>query len=352
MLRLRRRLIVFLHLLRRDARLLAKRAVSEFVEDRCTQMASSISYWVFFSIFPLAIFLVTVLGQFLRDENLKNRIVDALLDVLPLAPVEGRQQIETALEGVSTDLSLLGFISIFGLVWGASAMMTAIRISINVAWGHGYRRPAVRGKLVDIGMVFIIGILVALSLAATTLMRVGTNITEAIVIIPLGWLWWLVALFLPFVVTFSIFTLLYRFVPVIPVRFSEIWPGALFAAIGFELAKHGFAFYVANFGNYNAIYGSIGAIIVFLVFVYLAANILLFGAEIASEWPRVRAGHYAGMDASDDDEDDDRTAFERVRDLVSSLIFLEHGQRDTLERPPPGMVTPNQRTKRGRSETP
>jgi membrane protein len=352
MLGLRRRLIVFLHLLKRDVGLLAKRAVSGFLEDRCTQMASSISYWVFFSIFPLAIFLVTVFGQFLRDEDFKNRVVDALLDVLPLAPVEGRQQIENVLEGVSTDMSLLGFMSVFGLIWGASAMMTAIRISINVAWGHGYRRPAVRGKLMDIAMVFFIGVLVALTLVATTFMQIGTDIADAVAIIPLGWLSGVVALFLPFLISLSVFTLLYRFVPVVPVRFSEIWPGALFAALTFELAKYGFAFYVANFGNYNAIYGSIGAIIVFLVFVYLAANILLFGAEIASEWPRVRAGHYDEIEAANEDEDDDdRTGFERVRDLVSSLIFLDHEQRDEVARPPGEPVRKNPRSERRGRET-
>lgn len=329
MQRIRRRLDISLHLLVRDVRLLGKRAVVEFLDDRCTQMASSISYWVFFSIFPLAIFLVTVLGQFLRDADLKERVIVALLDLLPLEAVEGRSMIERTLEGVSTDVSLLGLLSIIGLIWSASAMMTAIRISINVAWDHGYRRPAVRGKLVDIAMVFILGVLVALSLVATTLVRIGTDIADSIPLVAVGWAWNVGTLFIPFLVSFGIFTLLYRFVPVIEVRFSEIWPGALFAALAFELAKHGFAFYVANFGNYNAIYGSIGAIIVFLVFVYLAANILLFGAEIASEWPRVRAGHYDAIEGEDTDDDgDDRTTFERIRGLLGSLIFLDHQSND------------------------
>lgn len=342
MRRTRRRILVFLHLLRRDVRLLAKRAVSEFVDDRCTQMASSISYWVFFSIFPLAIFLVTVMGHFLRDEGRRSRVTDALFNVLPLSPtLEGRQQIERALEGVSADISLLGLVSILGLIWSASAMMTAIRTSINVAWDHGYRRPPVRGKLVDILMVFVVGVLVALSLVATTIMRVGADAAEAVALIPLGWVWWLVGLLLPFMVSFVVFTLIYIFVPAIPVRFSEIWPGALFAALVFELAKHGFAFYVTNFGNYNAIYGSLGAIVVFMLFVYLAANILLFGAEIASEWPRVRAGHYSGLYADDDDVDDDRTAFERVRDLVSSLIFLDYEDHENPPRPPGEPVDEN-----------
>lgn len=250
MRRLWRRLLVYSHLLQRDVRLLARRAVSEFIDDRCTQMASSISYWVFFSIF-----LVTVFGQFLRDDGLRNRVINALMRVLPLAP-QGREQLDEVLGGVSTDLSLLGLIGVVGLIWTASAMMAAIRISLNVAWDHSHSRPALRGKLVDILMVFVVGALVALSLAVTTFLKLGVEIAETISLIPFGWVRWLVGLLLPFVISFTIFSLLYRFVPVVRVRFSEIWPGALFAALTFELAKHGFAFYVSNFGRYNVIYGS------------------------------------------------------------------------------------------------
>jgi hypothetical protein len=101
------------------------------------------------------------------------------------------------------------------------------------------------------------------------------------------------------IVSFAIFAALYRFVPAVNTTFNEIWPGALFAATAFELAKIGFSFYIRNFGNYNAVYGSLGAVIVFMLFIFIAANVLLMGAEIASEWPRVRAGHYdRGLPAS------------------------------------------------------
>ncbi|CAN5675393.1 YihY/virulence factor BrkB family protein [soil metagenome] len=331
--RLRRRLLVFSRLFRRDAGLLAKRAASEFIDDRCTQMAASISYWVFFSIFPLAIFLVTIFGQFLRDDNLRLRVLNNLTRVLPLAG-QGRLQLEEALAGVSTDLSLLGLVSVVGLVWAASSMMTAIRISINVAWDHGYSRPPVRGKLVDILMVFVVSMLVALSLAVTTIYRFGVEAAEMVSVIPLESVWWFLGILLPFVVSFTIFTLLYKFVPVIDVRFSEVWPGSLIAALLFELTKHGFAFYVTNFSNYNAIYGGLSAIIVFLLFVYLTANILLFGAEIAAEWPRVRAGHYYVIkDAEHEDDDDGRSNWERVRSLAGSLFFLNPEQRDSKDRP-------------------
>lgn len=328
---MRRRLTLFARLFRRDAVLLAKRAASEFVDDRCTQMAASISYWVFFSVFPLAIFLVTVFGQLLRDDNLRLRVLNNLARVLPL-DIQGVLQLDDTLEGVSTDLSLLGLTSVIGLIWAASSMMTSIRISINVAWDYGYSRPAVRGKLVDILMVFVVGALVALSLAATTVLRLGFEVAEMISFIPVESVWWVIALLLPFVVSFTTFIMLYRFVPVGDVRFSEVWPGALSAALLFELTKHGFAFYVTNFGNFNAIYGGLSAIIVFMLFVYLTANILLYGAEVASEWPRVRAGHYTVIKDTEQGDDDDRTLGQRFRSAVAGLYFLNPEQQAAKNR--------------------
>ena len=72
------------------------------------------------------------------------------------------------------------------------------------------------------------------------------------------------------------------------VRVQDAWPVALLVAVLLVLLQNLFALYVGNFAHYNAIYGSLGAVIAFMFFVYLAAELFLLGAELASEWPRVR----------------------------------------------------------------
>jgi membrane protein len=281
-----------------DIKVLARRTVQEFADDRCTQIAASISYYVFFSVFPLSIFLVTVFGQVLRNDAVKDRVIDALMEVVPLSSDDGRDQLDQVLQGVATDLSLLGLLSVVGLIWSASAMMGALRSALNVAWDTQHRRTAIRGKLVDIIMVLCVGILVALSVSATAIRPYAQDQITAIAddLGLLGGLlrfgMWALTFIVPVVVSFVIFTALYRFIPAVRTSFSEIWPGALFAAVVFEIAKVGFSFYLRNFADYNAIYGSLGAVIVFMLFIFIAANVLLLGAEVASEWPRVRAGHY------------------------------------------------------------
>jgi membrane protein len=89
---------------------------------------------------------------------------------------------------------------------------------------------------------------------------------------------------------FATFAFLYRFMPAVPTRLGGIWPGALAAAAGFEGLQYGFSAYLAFFGHYNKVYGSLGAVVAFMFFVYLASMVFLFGAEIASEYPRLRTG--------------------------------------------------------------
>jgi uncharacterized BrkB/YihY/UPF0761 family membrane protein len=95
--------------------------------------------------------------------------------------------------------------------------------------------------------------------------------------------------------SFTVFGLLYKFVPAIHVRLRDVWLGALVAAILFELLKNGFAFYVANFRAYDLLYGSLGGILLFLTAVYFASAILLLGGEMAAAMPGLGAGAFASM---------------------------------------------------------
>ncbi len=281
-----------------DGKLLLRRSVEEFGEDRCTQMAASISYYVLFSVFPLAILVVAIAGLVLQNDALRADVVDGLLDVVPLSEDEGREDVEDLVSGVATGLSALGLLSVIGLAWSASGMMGAIRRALNEAWDTDYRRPFLRGKLIDLAMMLGVGALVSLSLATTIFLQVARRVSGDVsdALGPLGdgatLGFEVAAVLVPLSLSFAVFLVLYKVVPAVRTRFRHIWPGALVAAVLFEIVKNGFAFYLSNFGNYDAIYGSLGAVIAFLFFIYISANILLFGAEFASEWPRVIHGHY------------------------------------------------------------
>jgi membrane protein len=125
----------------------------------------------------------------------------------------------------------------------------------------------------------------------------------------------LAALITPMAISFAVFLALFRFVPSVRTRVPHVWVGALAAAVLFELLKHGFAFYLRTLGGFDAVYGSVGAVLAFLLFTYLSATVVLLGAEMAAEYPRVIHGRYDNVALEDRPK---RTIRGSLRRLVRS----------------------------------
>jgi membrane protein len=281
---------------------LGRRSVEEFFDDNCSQMAAAISYYVLFSVFPLLIFLVGVLGLLLQDSQLQRDIIDAVLDFIPLSEDEGRDDVTEAVEGVAgVGSGALGLFGLIGMAWSASNMFGIIRRSINTAYDLDFHRPLVQQKLLDLGMVAGMGAFFLASIAATGFLRVVRQRSEDIPYLGdaaerAGFAWDAASFLVPLALSFIAFTVMYWVVPATKVRPRDVWLGALVAALMFETANFGFSIYLENFSNYGVVYGSLGAVVAFLFWVYLSANILLFGAEVAAEYPRVLRGDYEDVE--------------------------------------------------------
>ncbi len=284
--------------LSKTAILLSRRSVEEFFDDNCTQMAAAISYYVLFSLFPLLIFLVGVLGLFLQNSALQQDIIDGVLDLLPLTEDEGRDDVTEAVQGVAgVGSGALGAFGLIGMAWSGSNMFGIIRRSINTAYDLEQQRPFVQQKLLDLAMVMGMGFFFLASVVATTFLRTVRAYSSDIAVLgdiaeSAGLGWDAASYLIPFGLSFVAFVVMYWVIPATKVRPRDVWPGALVAAALFEVGKTGFAFYLENFGNYDIVYGSLGAVAAFLFWVYISALILLLGAEVASEYPRVMRGDY------------------------------------------------------------
>jgi membrane protein len=275
--------------------ILTVRSVQEFGDDRCSHMAAAISYYALFSLFPLLIFMVSIFGIFLQSGSLQEDLIDHVLEFLPLTSDKGQNEVRDAIgaiAGISIPLSIVGLL---GLAWSASAMFGAIRTSLNIAWDIETSRHFVKQKLLDLGMVAGVGAFFLLSIGTTTLLRT-TQEASSDILGPLSsntaFFWRVIPYLVPAIFSFGAFIVVYRFVPNAPTKIGDVWPGALIAAIFFEIIKNGFSFYLANFGRYDVIYGSLGAVVALLFWMYLSAVVLLLGAEVASEYPRVKSGKY------------------------------------------------------------
>ena len=370
--------------------LLIRRTAQEYGDDNCSHMAAAISYYVLFSIIPLAIFLISIFGLVVRDEDLQEDVADEIvgfLNVEPGVPVlepnreaidkrygpqafveieralavlsDGRKERVAAalneeqsvtiagrtlgpdelfvrtdnvvidtIRGVSDVSGALTIVGLVGMAWSASAMFGAIRKSLNIAWDTDAHRPVVQQKLIDMGMVLGLGILLGASVAGTAALRTLQTLSDEN-LGPLsegtGFFWSVLPFFLPAVFSFTVFMLMYRYVPNVKTNFREVWPGAVLATVLFEVLKNAFAIYIANFSNTGA-YGALGGILLFLLWTYLTSNILLIGAELAAEYPRVLRGDYDEAAAPEPAEK--RTLRETAQRTVRGLFLQERDEEE------------------------
>lgn len=305
---------------------LTERSIDAFFKHRCSQLAASISYYALLSLFPAAIVTAAVFGIVIGDDEARSEVVDFLFDTLPLTEDEGRRELERTVNGVTRNTEALGLVGLVVLLYSASALMGAVRNSLAIVWGGERQRPALRAKALDILLVLVLGLLIALSLAVTVLRSLAVDLGQDLgvpgralesALDASGFL-------IPLALSAVVFAVLFRVVPHPRPRLRDVWPGVVFATIGYELAKRGFALYLDNFGNYSAVYGSLGAVIVFLVFIYVAAIVFLLGAEYAALWSRVRAGEF--------DHGPGKPLREEIRGFLRGLVLERRPDREEEER--------------------
>jgi membrane protein len=263
-------------------------AASEYGRDRCRQHAAAISYHLLFALVPLFIFLVSVFGIILRDDDVRADLIDRLVARFPLTQEAGAD-LDRILSSVPTPASGIGLLSIAALLWAASGMMASVRVALTAAFDDGRDRPFFRSKLVDFVLVLSVTVLLLLSFGFSIALHAVEDwspaVSDFLDSLALDE-WSVLGNIAPPLLAFPAFLLLYRFVPPAHPKARDLWVGALVATLGFELVNLGFSYYLATVATWDLVYGSLGSILAFLFVVYLEASVFLFGAEVAAEWPR------------------------------------------------------------------
>lgn len=275
--------------------MLAKHAFFGFRDDRGTRLAAAIAYYVLFSIVPLTIFIVSVFGFVLNSHTVRTTVVDQILAFLPLSETTGRTSVENTLNNVKNISGFAAALSLLLTLWTSSAMFGAIRGSLNQIFRTEEHRPFFQAKLLDFAQVGGIALLMLSSIALTGAIRTAQSLSSSY-LGPLAGgnpLWSIALLLGPAAISFVAFVVLYRIVPAEHPRWLAALAGGGFAAALFELLKNTFAVYVAHFNNYDVVYGSLAGVLLFLLYTYLACNIVMIGGEVTATTGRMLTGEYA-----------------------------------------------------------
>jgi membrane protein len=266
-----------------------KRSWGEMGRDHLTLIAAGVAFYGFTALVPLLAAVVLTYGL-VAEPAAALRQIQALTQSLP-ADAAGliRDQLRTI---VSTEAGKSGLGLVVALaiaLWGASRSAGAIVTALNIAYGEEEGRGFLRLTLLNLAIVLgaVLGI-VAAGAAVAALSQLDRLVPAAPpLLVGIGRLLsWLVLAGLAAAAAAT----LYRYGPDRPSgRWTWLTPGSVAASLGIGLVTFGFSVYVANFASYNATYGSLGAVVVLLTWLYLSVLVLLLGAELNAELERPAA---------------------------------------------------------------
>ncbi len=266
-----------------------KATVQEFQRDDALGLAAQLAYYLILALFPFILVLVSLMGTF-GSEELASEVLGYFRQVVP---GEAYEIIETftanIISGRAEAPGLLSFGILF-TIWAASGAFAALINALNRAYDVQETRPF--WKVRGIAILMTLG-LSALVLVGVLLLVVGEPIGKTVAnIFGLGDLFllvWDIARW-PVALLFMVLTvaLLYYFAPDVEQPFRWITPGGLIGVLLWVLASVGFNFYVSNFGSYNKTYGSIGAVIILLLYLYISSLTILFGATLNATLVRMK----------------------------------------------------------------
>ena len=264
---------------------LAKRVWSQTNEDDIFGRAAQLSYYFLLALFPLLLFLTTLLGYFAdAGSQLRNNLLGYLS---PLMPSAALQLVQTTLDEVSKARGggKLSF-GILAALWAASNGMGAISQTLNIAYDTEELRPWWKVRLISIALTLTLAVLIVSALA---IVLYGGRIADLVAaasgfsrVFTITWkiLQWPIAL----AVLFTTFALIYYFAPDRRNRkWQWITPGSLVALVLWLLVSFSFRAYLHFFNSYSATYGSLGALIILMLWFYLTGAAILIGGEINSE---------------------------------------------------------------------
>ncbi len=257
-----------------------------YFQDDCGTYSAAIAYHALFSMVPLALITLSVLGLVVDRE----RIVVFIYDQVPLRETAAVQDNVDEIVAKAKQISVAGLsFGLIALAWSGTSIFSSVRRGLNATYSARKGKGYWRGKLIDFALVLACGILVLVSVAATAIIQFAFNrffpeSFDATLGIRIGTGGATAA------VTFLLFCMLYRFVPTVRPRWIEAVPGAVFATILFELLKNLAAILLnrAAFTTDTAIYAGFSTAFAFLFWMYLNASILLLGAEFGRALRAVR----------------------------------------------------------------
>jgi len=255
-----------------------KRMFITYTKTRAAQSAAALAYYTIFSLFPLLLITIAAGSHFLKSPVLYQELLQIIQVTIPVSPELISENLNQLLEARGT----VGILSGLILLWSASGMFSNLAKSISLAWPKDSQRNFLEIRMIGISMAVGFSVLLVLSLVLIGIKGYIPLISDNNSSIFRN-LWRPLSSLGSWLVKFILFLALYRWVPTRDVKSNATLWGAFTASIGWEIAIWCFSLYLkSGLGQYQLIYGSLGAIVALLFLIYILSSIVLFGAHLSA----------------------------------------------------------------------
>lgn len=249
--------------------------------------ASSIAYYSLLSLFPFFLLVLSVLGSVTSDPNDRAAILAFVLRYFP----RQFEFVTTQLTSMEDARIRLGVAGSLLMIWASMGVFGAITSAVNHAWGVDKTPSYLKHKLISFSMLVAASVLLLVGLLMVTALNlfearwfavVALHVPKLTVLHHFAVQWASTAVFI------AVVGLIFYFVPNAKVRFRDVWVGAVVTGLLWRGALWGFSWYVRDLSRFSHIHGSIAAVVVFLIWIYISAVLLLYGVEVTAANARLR----------------------------------------------------------------
>ncbi len=267
---------------------LFKETFEEWSKDKASRLAAALSYYTIFSIAPLLIIIIAVVGAVFGEDAARGAIETQLKD---LVGPQSAALIQGAINNASQPQqgTIASIISIVVLLFGATGLFTELQDSLNTIWevqpkpGRAVKNM-LRQRFLSFAMILGIGFLLLVSLVMSTALSAAVTYFQNI--LPgFDVIWQLATFFISFAVTTILFGLIFKVLPDVKITWSDVIIGASLTSLLFSIGRYLLGQYLAR-ATFTSTYGAAGSIVVLLFWVNYAAQILFFGAEFTQVYAR------------------------------------------------------------------
>lgn len=262
--------------------------LDHFVRDNGILISAAVSFYTFLALVPLALLAVAIIAFILGSPGRAENIVISYMVELG---VSNGAKISDIVREVVSGRGFATSISLLIMLWAGTTAIANLTTAINVAWNVKETRGFFRTRLLSAGVLLILGLLLGISLTITFAISWIRNLNTNFFGTKPGdvpFIWGFLAYIIPVIMSIMMFTLFYRVMPNVKVKLSVALVGGVFAGLLWEAAKLAFNYYVSVFADYSKIYGSLGGVILLLIWINYSAIVTILGAEVAYVWQKRR----------------------------------------------------------------